>query len=45
MREEKGSSTVISSKDLSLPNFLLILDFEAIEDPLKWRLKHWWIWW
>jgi 2-hydroxy-6-oxonona-2,4-dienedioate hydrolase len=19
--------------------------FEAIEDPLKWRLKHWWLWW
>lgn len=43
MREEKGSSTVISSKDLPLPNFLLILNFEAIKDPLKWRLKHWWL--
>jgi hypothetical protein len=45
MREEKGPSTVISSKDLPLPNFLSILNLEAIEDPLKWRLEHWWLWW
>jgi hypothetical protein len=40
MREEKGPSTAIS-KDLPLPNFLSILNLEAIEDPLKWRLEHW----